>query len=263
LLDTCGTGGDALQTFNISTAAALVTAACDVPVAKHSNRGVSSLSGSADVLEALGVRVDLSPEQVAECIDTIGVGFCFAPLVHGAMKFAAPVRKQLGYRTIFNLLGPLTNPAGAEFQLIGTGRVALAEKLADAVARLGTRRTLVVCGNDELDEVSLWGKTTTFRVESGAVSRWEWDAGKLGLPECRPEDVRVASAGESANRIARVLRSSEPGPAYNIIVANTAAALIAVRGGDDLREAVGIAKHAIESGAAARLLDSLVQFAGK
>ena len=159
LFDTCGTGEDELRTFNISTATAFVTAACGVPVAKHSNRGFSSSSGSADVLEALGVRIDLPPEDVGRAIDEIGLGFCFAPVAHGAMKYAAPVRKKLGFRTIFNLLGPLTNPAGARFQLVGANRVAVAEKLAEALARLGTTRALVVCGNDELDEVSLWGST--------------------------------------------------------------------------------------------------------
>jgi anthranilate phosphoribosyltransferase len=263
LLDTCGTGGDELHTFNISTATALVTAACDVPVAKHSNRSVSSVSGSADVLEALGVRVDLSAERVAACIDEVGVGFCFAPLVHGAMKFAAPVRKQLGHRTIFNLLGPLTNPAGAEFQLIGTGRIALAEKLASAAARLGTTRTLVVCGNDELDEVSLWGKTTVFRVEKGEISVSEWSAERMGLAECRPEDLRVRSAAESADRIARVLGGCEQGPTYDIIVANTAAALIAVRGWDDFCGAVEMAKHSIDTRAAAAVLSQLAKFTHK
>jgi anthranilate phosphoribosyltransferase len=263
LLDTCGTGGDELHTFNISTATALVTAACNVPVAKHSNRSVSSVSGSADVLEALGARVDLAPERVAECIDQVGVGFCFAPLVHGAMKFAAPVRKQLVFRTIFNLLGPLSNPAGAEFQLVGAGRVSVAEKLAAAAARLGTTRTLVVCGNDELDEVSLWGQTTVFRVESGATTVSQWSAERLGLAACRPEDVRVKSASESADRIRRVLVGDERGPAYDIIAANAAAALVAVHGWDDLRSAVAIAKGVIDSGAAAGVLKSLVEFAKK
>jgi anthranilate phosphoribosyltransferase len=259
LLDTCGTGGDELQTFNISTATALVTAACGVPVAKHSNRSFSSLSGSADVLEALGVSVDLTPDRVARCIDEIGVGFCFAPLVHGAMQHAAPVRRELGYRTIFNLLGPLTNPAAAEFQLLGAGRDALAEKLAGAAARLGTRRTLVVCGNDELDEVSLWGRTKVFSVERGAVEASEWSAERLGLEECGVADLSVQSAAESAGRIRRLL-AAERGPARDIVLANTAAALVAAGHSGEPREAVKVGAAAIDSGAASEVLRRLVEF---
>jgi anthranilate phosphoribosyltransferase len=259
LLDTCGTGGDQSQTFNISTATALVTAACGVPVAKHSNRSFSSLSGSADVLEALGVSVDLTPDRVARCIDEIGVGFCFAPLVHGAMQHAAPVRRELGYRTIFNLLGPLTNPAAAEFQLLGAGRNALAEKLAGAAARLGTRRTLVVCGNDELDEVSLWGRTKIFRVERGAIETSEWSAERLGLEECRVADLSVHSAAESAERIRRLL-AAEKGPARDIVLANTAAALVAAGHSGEPREAGKMGAAAIDSGAASEVLRRLVEF---
>jgi len=259
LLDTCGTGGDELHTFNISTATAFVTAACGVPVAKHSNRGASSRSGSADVLEALGVRIDLPPEQVARSIDEIGLGFCFAPLAHGAMKYAAPVRKQLGFRTIFNLLGPLTNPAGADFQLIGTGRTAVAEKLAQALARLGTIRALVVCGNNELDEVSLWGRTTLLRVEKQTIEASEWSAGLLGLDECAIADLRVASPVESAQVIREVL-SGAKGAARNIVLANTAAALIVAEECRDPREAVALGAAAIDSGRASTLLDRLIDF---
>jgi anthranilate phosphoribosyltransferase len=262
LLDTCGTGGDELQTFNISTATALVTAACGVPVAKHSNRSFSSRSGSADVLEALEVSVDLSPERVGRCIDEIGVGFCFAPLVHGAMQHAAPVRRQLGFRTIFNLLGPLTNPAAAEFQLLGAGRTALAEKLAGAAARLGTKRTLVVCGNDELDEVSLWGRSKVFRVEDGAIEISEWSAEELGLEECRAADLSVQSPAESAERIRRLL-SGERGPARNIVLANTAAALVAAGRSQAPRDGVKSGAAAIDSGAAVEVLRRLVDFTKK
>src|SRR5258708_18635121 len=164
LLDTCGTGGDELHTFNISTAAAFVVAACGVPVPKHGNRGVSSTSGSADCLEQLGVNINLTPEKGTRCIDELMIGFCFAPLFHAAMKHAAPVRKQLRFRPIFNLLGPLTNPASAEFQLVGTGRKEMAHRLARALAELGRNHAYVVCGADQLDEVSLWGTTTAFEV---------------------------------------------------------------------------------------------------
>ena len=262
LRDTCGTGGDELSTFNISTATAFVTAACGVPVAKHSNRGASSRSGSADVLEALGVRIDLPPKQVARAIDEIGLGFCFAPLAHGAMKYAAPVRKQLGFRTIFNLLGPLTNPAGADFQLIGAGRVALAEKLAQALARLGTIRALVVCGNDELDEVSLWGRTTLLRVEKQSIESCEWSAGALGLDECAVADLRVSSAAESAQVIREVFAGAK-GAARNIVLANAAAALIVAEKSQDPREAIAIAAEAIDSGRAMALLGRLIDFTAK
>jgi anthranilate phosphoribosyltransferase len=259
LLDTCGTGGDELSTFNISTATAFVTAACGVPVAKHSNRGASSRSGSADVLEALGVHIDLSPEQVARSIDEIGLGFCFAPLAHGAMKYAAPVRKQLGFRTIFNLLGPLTNPAGADFQLIGAGRTALAEKLAEALARLGTIRALVVCGNNELDEVSLWGRTTLLRVEKQTIESSEWTAGLLGLDECAVADLRVSSAAESAQVIREVFAGVK-GAARNIVLANTAAALIVAEESRDPGEAIALGAAAIDSGRASTLLGRLIDF---
>jgi anthranilate phosphoribosyltransferase len=259
LLDTCGTGGDELHTFNISTATALVTAACGVPVAKHSNRSFTSRSGSADVLEALGVRIDLSAEETARSIDEIGVGFCFAPLVHGAMQYAAPVRRQLGYRTIFNLLGPLTNPASAEFQLLGAGRDSLAEKLASAAARLGTGRTLVVCGNDELDEVSLWGRTKVFRVEGRTIEVSEWSAGDLGLSECHVADLKVESPADSAATIRSVLAGHKT-PARDVVLANTAAALIAAGRTNDLRQAVKIGREAIDSGAASDVLRRLAEF---
>jgi anthranilate phosphoribosyltransferase len=260
LLDTCGTGGDGLCTFNISTATAFVTAACGVPVAKHSNRSASSLTGSADVLEALGVRVDLSVDMVAREIDEIGIGFCFAPIAHGAMKYAAPVRKQLGFRTIFNMLGPLTNPAGAEFQLIGAGRIAVAEKLAEALVRLGTTRALVVCGNDELDEVSLWGQTTLFRIENQAMTRLEWSPDVLGLEACTVAELAVSSPAESA-RVIREVLSGATGPARNIVLANTAAALIVAHNWGDPREAVAVAAAAIDSGKVAVLLRRLIDFA--
>jgi anthranilate phosphoribosyltransferase len=260
LLDTCGTGGDELSTFNISTATALVIAACGVPVAKHSNRGFTSRSGSADALEALGVRIDLSPERVARSVDEIGLGFCFAPVAHGAMKYAAPVRKQLGFRTIFNMLGPLTNPAGAEFQLVGAGRIAVADKLAEALVRLETKRALVVCGNDELDEVSLWGTTTALLIEGGKIERFTWTASDFGLEECRVSDLRVSSIATSAEAIRNVL-AGKPGAARNVVLANAAAGLFVVEKDRELREAVALAAQAIDSGRAAARLGRLIDFA--
>jgi len=258
LLDTCGTGGDALHTFNISTATALVAAAAGVPVAKHGNRSVSSSSGSADVLEALGLNLNLTAEQVGQCIDEIGIGFCFAPLFHGAMKYAAPVRKQLGFRTIFNLLGPLTNPAKAEFQLLGANRVETAEKLANALSQLGKNKAIVVCGADELDEVSLWGETTAFIVTGGNVEKEVWTPNSFGLPTCKVDDLVVNSAAESA-QVLQDLFSGQAGPRRDIVLANTAAALLTANYCETLGAGVKMAAEAIDSGKTAELLGKLIE----
>ena len=266
LLDTCGTGGDELHTFNISTATAFVAAACGVPVAKHGNRGVSSSSGSADVLEALGVHTQLTPAQVGRCLDEIGIGFCFAPVFHGAMRHAAPVRKALKFRTLFNFVGPLTNPAGADFQLLGASRIATAEKLANAALRLSRGRTLVVCGNDQLDEVSLWGSTTVFEAAAGFVQRHTWSAATFGLAECDVADLRVRSPAESADRI-RAVFSGERSAARDIIIANAAAALIAAKAEIDPVLAANHAACVLDSGRTAELLARFVEqtraFAGQ
>ncbi len=259
LLDTCGTGGDGLHTFNISTVAAILCASAGMPVAKHGNRSVSSTSGSADVLEQLGVTIQLTPEQVDRCIDEVGIGFCFAPLLHQAMKHVVPIRKAMKTRTIFNLLGPLTNPAHAEFQLLGTIRISWAEKLAHALSRLGTTRTAVVCGNDELDEVCLWGPTHVFLVEDGSVSRHQWTPEDFGLPRCQVEDVRVATAQESA-MIIRGILDGEAGPARNLAVANAAAGLWTTGRAESLQQGVQMVSDAIDSGAARAKLEQLCEF---
>ena len=256
LLDTCGTGGDGLHTFNISTAAALVAAGAGVPVAKHGNRSVSSSSGSADVLEALGVNVELSAEEVGRCLDEVGIGFCFAPLCHASMKHAMPVRKALGFRTLFNLLGPLTNPAGAEFQLLGVSTLGAARKMASALAALGRKRALVVCGAGHLDEVSLWGETAVCRVENGAVVEETWTALSVGLPECRAEDLKVESAEESARVIRQVLEG-ETGPARDMVIVNAAAALVAAGKVKSLDEGAELARDAIDGGGALKVLEQL------
>ncbi len=258
-LDTCGTGGDRLHTFNISTAVAIVVAAAGVPVAKHGNRSVSSSSGSADVLEALGVNINLSPDQVAQCIEEIGIGFCFAPLFHGAMKYAAPVRKQLGYRTIFNLLGPLTNPASAEFQLIGANDIPTAEKLAGALSELRRTRATVVCGNGELDEVSLWGETTVFTVNGENIDRTSWQASDFDLSECRVDQLQVNTPEESAAMIKGAF-SGEKGPARDMVLANAAAALWTFGEMDELVQAASQAAEAIDSGAVNSLYKRLVEW---
>lgn len=256
LLDTCGTGGDGLHTFNISTATAIVTAAAGVPVAKHGNKGVSSSSGSADVLQQLGVNVEISPEQAGACLDEIGICFCYARICHAAMRHVAPIRAELRFRTIFNLLGPLTNPAGAEYQLLGANRIATAEKLARAASRLGTRRAYVVCGNDELDEVSLWGETTVFEVADGDVARTAWTAGDFGLSQCSVDQLRVESPAESAAVIRSVLEG-EGGAARDVVVANAAAALYCVSSAASLKQGVQLAERVLDTGEAAGLLERL------
>ena len=259
LLDTCGTGGDRLHTFNISTATAILAAACGVPVAKHGNRSVSSSSGSADVLESLGVNISLTPEAAGRCLDEVGIAFCFAPLIHGAMKHAAPVRKQLGFPTIFNLLGPLTNPAGAEYQLLGASSFARAQLLATALAALGGRKSIVVCGNDELDEVSLWGTTLAFEIQNGQVTPHRWTAASFGLPECSVASLRVGSAAESGSVIQAIFHGTAPVPA-SMVLANTAAALLACERVTDLKAGVEIASEAIASGAALKTLNHLIEW---
>lgn len=259
LLDTCGTGGDRLHTFNISTATAILAAACGMPVAKHGNRSVSSSSGSADVLEALGVNITLSAESAGRCLDEVGIAFCFAPLIHGAMKHAAPVRKQLGFPTIFNLLGPLTNPAGAEYQLLGASSFERAELLAAALARLGARRAFVVCGNDELDEVSLWGRTRALEISEGQVTPHDWTAETFGLPACDVSRLKVNSAAESGEVIRSVFADTAT-EAASIVVANTAAGLLACERVRTLTDGVSLAAETIRSGLALKKLNQLIEW---
>jgi anthranilate phosphoribosyltransferase len=258
LLDTCGTGGDSLSTFNISTATALVAAACGVPVAKHGNRGFSSPSGSAEALQALGVNIEVGVPVVEQCIREIGVGFCYAPLLHPSMRHAVPVRRQLRFRTIFNILGPLTNPARAQHQLLGVSRRDLVEKLGEALSRLGTRRAFVVCGHDGLDEVTLTGPTFVAEVRDGVTHLDQWHPADFDLPACRLEDLRVHSATESAERIRDVLGGAA-GPCRDVVLANSAAALVAADHVAELRSGVSRAAHALDTGRAARVLHSLVE----
>lgn len=262
LIDTCGTGGDKLHTFNISTATALVVAACGLPVAKHGNRSVSSSSGSADVLEALGVNIGLTPEQAGKCLDEIGICFCYARLFHGAMKHVAPIRAELGIRTIFNLLGPLTNPASAEYQLLGANNDQNAEKIARAAAELGTSRTFVVCGNGQLDEVSLWGTTTVWEVSGNSIEQQFWTASDFGMPEIDPADLKVDSPAASADVIRGIL-SGLTGPAPDIVTANAAAALLCAEKVNTLNEGVELVRQKISSGEAKRLLARLVELTQK
>jgi len=258
-LDTCGTGGSGLHTFNISTAVAVVAAACGVPVVKHGNRGVTSKSGSSDVLNALGVNLDLTVEQVGRCFDKIQLCFCYAPIFHAAMKHVGPVRKSLGFRTIFNLLGPLTNPAGAEFQLLGTASNALVRKLAPALQILGAESATVVCGNDELDEVSLWGETLACRVTPDGIDEQTWTAADFGLPECEIEELRVDSPEQSARLLESIFAGEESGAPANMVLANAAAALLTVGQVSDLKAGVEKARDAIGSGYARSKLQQLAE----
>ena len=258
-LDTCGTGGSGLHTFNISTAVAVVSAACGIPIVKHGNRGVTSKSGSSDVLNALGVNLDLTTEQVGQCFDSIKLCFCYAPIFHAAMKHVGPVRKSLGFRTIFNLLGPLTNPAGAEFQLLGTASNELVRKLAPALKILGAEGATVVCGNNELDEVSLWGETLACLVSKDGIDEQTWTAADFGLPECTVEELQVDSPEQSARLLEAIFSGEETGAPANMVLANAAAALLTVGIVDDLKSGVEKAREAISSGDAKAKLQQLAE----
>ena len=253
LLDTCGTGGDGAMSVNISTAAAIVVAACGVPVAKHGNRSASGNSGSAEVLQELGVAIEAETPLLARCLDELGITFLFAPRFHPALRFAAPVRRQLPFRTLFNLVGPLANPARPEHQLIGVAGDRQAELVAGAVSRLGTTRAAVVTGLDGLDEVTLDGPTHVRLVEDGQVRSFSWTADDFGLPQVRAEELRVTGPSDSAERLRALLRG-EHGPVRDMVLANSAAALWTASA-TDLRAGVQIAAQAIDSGAARDLLE--------
>ena len=257
LLDTCGTGGDGTGTFNISTIAALVVAAAGVPVAKHGNRSVSSSCGSADVLAALGVAIDLDAEGVARCIDEVGIGFLFAPRFHPAMKHALPVRQELGIRTIFNILGPLTNPASASVQLLGVYDPRLAETMARVLGLLGVRCALVVHGADGLDELSTTGSNLVVELDSGQIKSYQLDPAELGLPRASLEQLRGGSP-EYNVEIARRLLEGEGGPRRDVVLLNAAAALVVAGKAADFGSGLALAAQAIDSGAASEKLRNLV-----
>jgi anthranilate phosphoribosyltransferase len=256
LLDTCGTGGDGCGTFNVSTAVAIVSAAAGVLVVKHGNRAVSSRSGSADVLTELGVKIDSGSAWAKRCLDATGLAFCFAPHFHPALKNVAELRRRLGIRTILNLIGPLANPAGADYQLLGVGKAELLDPLAGALAKLGTKQAYLVCGRDGLDEVTLAAPTMFRQVRGNIVKTGEWTAGDFGLEPCPLEELRAANAGESATVIRRVLGGT-PGPARRIVLANTAAALLTAERVSSLPEGVAQAAIAIDSGKARSLLETM------
>ncbi len=258
LLDTCGTGGDGSATFNISTAAAFVTAAAGVPVAKHGNRSMTSLTGSADVLAALGVNIEAPVPVVERCLAEIGIGFCFAPQLHPAMRHVSAVRKELGFPTIFNLLGPLCNPAGAPFQVLGVGKKERHRLLANALALLQPKRAVVVCGEDGLDEVTLGGKTCVLEVVGESVHELSWQPEDFGIAPAGRETMIVGSAAESAALIQRIF-AGEKSPPRDIVVLNSAAALWVVGRSPDLAVCARAAEAAIDSGEAAAKLAQLAE----
>jgi anthranilate phosphoribosyltransferase len=258
VIDTCGTGGNSSSTFNISTTAALVTAAAGVPVAKHGNRRVTSRSGSADVLAQLGVNIAAELDRVTDCLDELGICFCFAPLCHAAMRHVGPVRAKLGVPTVFNLLGPLTNPAGANYQLLGVGRPELRPLLAAALAKLSVRRALVVHGEDGLGEITLTGPTRVTEVRGNTLLDFVWTPGDFGLEPSPIDAIRVDGPEQSAAMIRAVLEGQR-GPARDIVLLNAAAALWIAERADQPATAAAMAAHAIDSGAARDLLARLVE----
>ena len=257
-IDTCGTGGDRANTFNISTAAALVAAGAGIKVAKHGNRAASSRCGSADVLEALGVAISLGPAGVRACIDEAGIGFCFAPAFHPSMRHAATARKELGVRTIFNVLGPLANPARVRRQALGVGAPGLAPLMVRVLQELGHERALVFYGEDGLDELTTTAASHVFELDGGSVREYRVDPQELGLPRSVPIDLRGGTPAENAAIIRQVFEG-EKGARREVVLLNAAAATVAAGSAQDFREGLALAARSIDSGAAGRALDRLVR----
>lgn len=256
-VDTCGTGGDRSGTFNISTVAAVVAAGAGARVAKHGNRAASGRCGSADLLEAWGVVIALPPEAVARCIDEVGIGFCFAQVYHPAMRHVMPARRELGVRTVFNFLGPLTNPAGAEHQTIGVSDAAMAEHMAGVLAALGTRHALVFHGDDGLDELTITGPSRIWEVRDGAVETYPFDPATLGIPTADADDL-VGGGVETNRAMADAVLEGKPGPTRDVVVLGAAAALYAADRVDSLQAGAQAAGESIDTGAARRTLDRWV-----
>ncbi|MBW3582447.1 MAG: anthranilate phosphoribosyltransferase [Euryarchaeota archaeon] len=261
LTDTCGTGGAKTKTFNVSTTSALVASGAGVPIAKHGNRSVTSPSGSADVLEALGADLSKSPEQVERIVETVGIGFLFAPAFHPAMKYAVPARKALGVRTVFNVLGPLTNPAGAAAQVIGVFDEALVEPLAKVLANLGLVEAMVVHGTGGMDEVSTLGPTTVGHVRDGKVEMEQLDITRYGVAKARPEELTGAPPAESARMVHAIL-SGTPSPRADLVIVNAACAILVGGKAGDYGEALQLARESIDSGAARGRLAAYIAATG-
>jgi anthranilate phosphoribosyltransferase len=258
LLDTCGTGGDGKGAFNISTAAAFVAAGAGARVAKHGNRAMSSGCGSADVLEALGAKIDLTPEQVARCIEQTGFGFMFAQAFHPAMKYAAPTRREIGIRTAFNILGPLTNPARAQAQLLGVARPEIAPLMTAALERLGSKHVLVVHGHDGSDELTLDGACPVYEMKGGETFEYDIEARRLGLTTALSTAIRGGTPEQNAAALTAVL-DSEQGPLRDVVLLNASAALVAADIAGDLKAGIEIAAESIDSGDAKARLDAFVE----
>jgi len=259
VVDTCGTGGDAAGTFNISTATAFVAAGAGLKVAKHGNRAMSSQCGSADVLEALGVKIDFDAEGVRRCIEEVGIGFMFAPLFHPAMKYAAAPRREIGIRTVFNLIGPLTNPAGAKAQVVGVADGAMAEKITMALEGLGCRHALVVHGESGLDEIAINGRTLVYELKDGEIESYYISPGDFGLPEASLDSIRGGTAAENA-AILRNILSGNRGPQRDVVLMNAAAVLLAGDRVENLGQGFKLAEEVIDSGRAMQKLEQLVAF---
>ncbi len=258
ILDTCGTGGDGTCTFNVSTATAFVLAACGIPVAKHGNRSVSSACGSADVLEALGVNLNVTPEKVESCIQDINIGFLFAPSLHGAMKYAIGPRRQIGIRTIFNLLGPLTNPAGANYQVLGVYNDSLLVMLAKVLANLGTRRAWIVHSEDGLDEISNGAPTNVAELINGEIRTFTITPESMGIRRASLKDITGGDAARNA-AIVRAIMRGEKGPHRDIVLMNAAAGLLVCGKTKEFKESVSAAEEVIDSGRAEHTLNELVR----
>jgi len=262
VIDTCGTGGDASMTFNISTAAAFVSSAAGAPVAKHGNRSVSSRSGSADVLRALGVNIEAEVSRVEQCIREAGIGFLFAPMLHGAMKYAAPVRREIGIRSIFNILGPLTNPAGSKRQVIGVYDPALTDVLAKVLYKLGSTHAFVVRGEDGLDEITLTTETRVTELKDSSIRTYHLKPEDLGFDRCAPEDLKGGGPDENAEIILGILNGRK-GPARDIVIINAAAAITAGGISNSIEEGVAAARGAIDSGEALNKLERLKEISNR
>lgn len=260
LVDTCGTGGDYSGTFNISTVASFVASGAGVPIAKHGNRSMSSKSGSADLLEALGVKVDLEPKKVEECIEKIKIGFIYAPNFHKAMKYAAPTRKEIGISTVFNILGPLTNPASAEFQVLGVFHEELTEIMSEVLKNLGTKSAMVVHGMDGLDEISLTEKTKVSHLKDGKIRTFFIKPEDFGFLRRGREDVLGGDAIANAEIALEILNNEDKGPKKQIVLLNAAAAIVVSGIESDMKKAIVLANESIESGNALKKLNELISF---
>ncbi len=262
IIDTCGTGGDGTNTFNISTTTAFVVSGAGLKVAKHGNRGVSSQCGSADVVKALGVNIDIPPEKVKECINEVGIGFLYAPIFHGAMKYAIGPRREIGIRTIFNILGPLTNPANANCQILGVYREDLTEPIANVLKNLGTKRAFVVHGLNTLDEISITGETKVSEVKNKKVRTYRVKPSDFGMKKAGLEDIRGGSVEENAQIVREVLEGKK-GPRQDVVLLNASAALVAGGVAKDFKVGVKVAQQSIESGKAKDKLAKLIAFTNR